>query len=98
MLSPRQLAELESLTPAQRRAWSLILEYARATGRRCFTYNSLARFWPQAGTPVNINTLERRLRELREKGILERVEKRDERGRQRVILCIRRDLYQALIG
>ena len=98
MLSKRQLAELESLSRAQRRAWNYILEYSRSTGKRCFTYNSLQRYWPQASTRININTLERRLRELRELGILERRTYTDKRGRERAYYCIRMDLYTSLLG
>lgn len=87
---------LEGLTRAQQKAWSYILEYARATGRQCFSYNELARFWPQASTRINIQTLDRRVRELVAVGILERFEEAD-RGRPRARFCIRRDLYQRFV-
>ncbi len=89
--------ELDGLTRAQRKAWSYILEYARSTGRRCFTYNELARFWPSAGTRINIQTLDRRIRELVQLGILERIEEESERGRARARFCVKPELYQRFV-
>ena len=92
------VARLPKLTPAQRRAWDYILEYAEASGRRCFSYNDLARFWPRASTRINIRTLDRRIRELAELGILERLDYRDKRGRSRARFCIRPDLFERFVS
>ena len=89
---------LESLTPAQSKTWSLIKEYVQAHGRACFTYNSLLRFWREAETRINIETLSRRLRELSALGLLERREYRDQRGRRRARFCLPDDLYDYLIS
>ena len=89
--------ELEGLTRAQRKALSLVLEYLRETGRRCFTYNSLARHWSRSSVRMNANTLERRIRELVEEGILERLVYTDERGRRRTSFCLKRDLYHRFV-
>ena len=90
--------ELEGLTKAQRRALSLILEYLRETGRRCFNYNSPQRYWARSAIRINTNTLERRIRELAEEGILERLEYTDERGRKRTSFCLKLDLYQRFVA
>ena len=85
---------LRGLTRAQRKAWDLVLEYARATGRRCFTYNSINRYWSQSRVRINANTLERRLRELAQLGLLERATGRD--GRR--LFCLARELYERFVG
>lgn len=92
------VARLSELTPAQRRAWDYILEYARETGRRCFSYNDLARYWSRARTPINIQTLDRRIRELVDLGVLERREARDRRGRTRVFFCMHMSLYTRFVS
>ena len=92
------LRELDGLSKAQQKAWDYILEYAKATGRRCFTYNDLARFWPGASVRININTLERRIRELVKLGILERREGQDRWGRPRAYFCIRPDLFERFVS
>ena len=92
------LRELEGLSKAQKRALDLILEYSRATGRRCFTYNSLNRYWSQARTRINANTLERRVRELVKLEILERHEGQDRMGRPRVFFCLRRDIFERFVS
>lgn len=83
---------LRGLTPAQRRAWSLIIRMARVRGKPCFTYNTLLRFWREnPDIRINANTLERRVRELVELGILVRREIRERRGgreRPRYYYCI----------
>jgi len=89
---------LASLTRSQARAWGFIAEYVRATGRPCFTYNQLQRYWPRARTRINVNTLERRLRELAELGILHRSIYIDGRGRRRVRFCLPPALKQELLG
>ena len=89
--------ELLGLTRAQQRAWSYILEYARGTGRRCFTYNDLSRFWPHASTRINAQTLDRRVRELVELRILERLKYQGQRGRTRARFCLRRDLFERFV-
>lgn len=89
---------LEELTRSQLKAWNYILEYARATGKRCFTYNSLQRYWPRASTHININTLERRIRELVELGVLSKNHYIDRRGRRRVFFCIDPGFWEELSG
>lgn len=88
---------LHHLTPAQRRAWSYILEYLRSYGKRCFTYNDLARFWPNAATKINIQTLDRRVRELVSLGILDRKEEEDGKGRTRVRFCLKHYFYMRFV-
>ncbi|BAA79868.2 hypothetical protein ASQ66_gp51 [Aeropyrum pernix spindle-shaped virus 1] len=84
---------LNALTPAQAKAWDYLVEYVRATGRICFSYNTLARYWPAAQTKINIQTLDRRLREFAQLRLLERREiKKDGRRRARTIFCLPEDL------
>ncbi len=90
VLAREWLARLEGLTRSQVKAWSYIVEYVRFTGRRCFTYNELARFWPQAYTRINIQTLDRRIRELVGEGLLER---KEWHGRRRAVFCLPEDLF-----
>ncbi len=94
-MDPRLAAhyhKLQALSPAQRRAWSYIVEYVKATGRQCFTYNDLARWWPTAGTRINIQTLDRRLREFVLMKLLVRETFRSRTGRERVRFCLPEDL------
>ena len=83
---------LEGLSRAQLKAWSIIARMVRSTGRRCFTYTDLFRAWREyTDIPVRPQTLDRRVRELVELGILERVE-----GGRGARFCLRRDLYEWL--
>ena len=84
------------LTKAQERVWNLIIEYYRETGERCFTYNSLIRFWPSSGVRVSVLTVDRRLREFVELELLEREYYTDKRGRKRARYCLPRDLAEAI--
>ncbi len=95
MTSPLLYRVMASLTGAQRRAWALVSRYARVTGRRCFTYEGIMRFWrDNQDIPIRATTLDRRIRELAERGLLERSTGR--RGQR--VFCIRRDLYEEIMG
>ena len=85
---------LEALSRGRARAWSLIVEYVRETGERCFTYNELMRFWRGASTPINAQTLDRSIRHLAAEGLLERVEYRGRGGRRRTRFCLPEPLYK----
>ncbi len=92
MLAREWLARLEGLTRSQVKAWSYIVEYVKVHHRRCFTYNDLIRFWPSASTRINVQTLDRRIRELVGEGLLERFDK-EWHGRRRAVFCLPEDLF-----
>ena len=77
------------LTRSQAKALELVRHMLRETGRRCFTYNTLMRYWREhPDIPINANTLDRRIRELVELGVLRRVELERRRGRPRYAYCL----------
>ena len=80
------------LTKMQARALEIVRRMLAETGKRCFTYNTLMRYWREhPDIPINANTLERRIRELVELGILRRVEIGRRRGKPRYAYCLEED-------
>lgn len=63
-----------SLSGAEALAFSVVWEFWRVRGRRCFTYSSILRFYEdycrREGLRYKPQTFERRLRKLREYGVL----------------------------
>lgn len=86
---------VKNLTKAQQKALDYILVYARHTGRNCFTYNDLARHFKFLNVPINIETLTRRVRELVEKGILQRAETKY-KGKKRVMFCLNNEIFERI--
>ncbi len=77
------------LTRMQARALEIVRRMLSETGKKCFTYNTLMRYWREhPDIPINANTLERRIRELVELGILRRVEVGRRRGKPRYAYCL----------
>jgi len=70
VIPERYVRVLAGLTRAQGKAWTIIASYVKETGRQCFTYNDLVRYWKDAPVPINALTLDRRLRELARMGLL----------------------------
>ena len=95
MLPERWVRRLSALTRAQVKAWNLIAEYVKTTCKCCFTYNQIMRFWRDARERINALTLDRRLRELAQMGVLER---RQAGGRRRTLYCVNAELCRALAG
>ena len=76
-----------SLVGVDALAFSVIWEFLRVRGRRCFTYSSILRFYEdycrREGLAYKPQTFERRLRALRSEGVLYSF-----RGRLGTVFCL----------
>ena len=91
--SGEALKLLSRLAPNEAKAWSLIAEYVSVTGRRCFTYDDIIRFWPGSRVRLHALTLDRALRRLADRGVLVR----EGEGRS-VRLCVPQRIAQYMVG
>ena len=73
--SRRLIARALGRSNARKAAWAIIQDYAKTVGKICFTYDRIQEFRQERyAEAMHSETLSRRIRELVENGLLDRVE------------------------